>query len=233
MNVSKKAAVLLTGLGLVAGTAGTIAMQTHAQSDTTTAAITAGQSGKRQFTPPAADGTIGTVNGSTFTVVDQKSGITFTVEAGSATIEKIPDQSTMTQGMRPTPTTVTVADLKSGDTVRVEGSVSGSVITATHIMDGKMMGRGFGGGHGLRGNGGTVTAINGNTLTITGKNGTSYTVEAGSSTVSKITTGSLSDIKVGDEIMVHGSTSGTTITATNIVDGMMPHQAVPTTATAQ
>ncbi len=81
---------------------------------------------------------------------------------------------------------------------------------------------GFGGmcGHG-RGAVGTVTAISGNSITITGENGTSYTVNASDTTkISKMVELTVADIKVGDRIGAEGTLSGTTVTATHIMDGI-------------
>ena len=80
-----------------------------------------------------------------------------------------------------------------------------------------MGGWGGHGGHGPRGTMGTVAAISGNTITLTGKNGTTYTIDAASSAVKKVSSATLSDIAVGDTLDVSGTTSGTTVTATNIV----------------
>ena len=68
---------------------------------------------------------------------------------------------------------------------------------------------------------GTVSAISGNAITLTGKNGTTYTVDAASATVKKVSDSSVNNIAVGDTLMVSGNTSGTTITAANIVDGIL------------
>lgn len=94
---------------------------------------------------------------------------------------------------------------------------------------------GFGMGHGGPGRGihGTVSAINGDTLTITNADGTSYTVAAGSAEVSKVATISVSDIKVGDTALVHGTVSGTTVTATHIMDGKLPKPNAPPAAQTQ
>ena len=69
---------------------------------------------------------------------------------------------------------------------------------------------------------GTVSAVNGNSITLTGKDGKTYTVEAGSAAISKDMTVAISDIKVGDMLMAQGSVNGTTVTATNIHDGIPP-----------
>lgn len=83
---------------------------------------------------------------------------------------------------------------------------------------------------------GKVTAVSGTTITLTDeRSGTTYTVDAASATVKKHeaptqgsaptapTTISVSDIVVGDMIAVQGTVNGSSITATKIDDGMMPH----------
>ena len=76
---------------------------------------------------------------------------------------------------------------------------------------------------------GTVTAINGTTITMTSRvNGpnqsdttTTYTVDASSATITKNgETSSVSAIAVNDNIVVEGTTNGTTITAKTIKIGM-------------
>lgn len=70
---------------------------------------------------------------------------------------------------------------------------------------------------------GLVTAINGNSLTITTKDGTVYTIDASKATIKGFTkdkkTITLADLKVGDQIAVTGTLSGTAISATSIIDG--------------
>ena len=111
------------------------------------------------------------------------------------------------------------------------------------FMGGMMRGKSGGmmmGQHGILG---TVASINGTTLTVTTKarpmrapeNSTSttpvpatpapitYTVDASKATVMKAgATSAVSNIAVGDTIMVMGTTSGTTVTATRIIDGFVP-----------
>lgn len=86
---------------------------------------------------------------------------------------------------------------------------------------------------------GTVSAVSGTTLTVTSKMGprpeqastnaasagteTTYTVNASNATVVKDgSTSSVSAIAVGDTVMVRGTVSGTTVTATEIHDGIPP-----------
>lgn len=81
---------------------------------------------------------------------------------------------------------------------------------------------GFGKGMGRGGVAGTISAINGTTLTVTGANGTTYTVDAASTTIDKVVQLSVSDLKVGDRVGVMGPTSGTSVTARHIMDGLPP-----------
>jgi Domain of unknown function (DUF5666) len=88
---------------------------------------------------------------------------------------------------------------------------------------------------------GTISAIDGSTLTVKDNGGTSYAVDASNAAVKEMgkpssdtTTNSdrnskpaqpteitlaLSDLAVGDTVMIKGDTSGTTVTATEIVRG--------------
>jgi hypothetical protein len=83
------------------------------------------------------------------------------------------------------------------------------------------------GGYGHNGSGGfsgifgQVTAINGTTITITdSRNSSTYTVDASNATVTKNgAASSVSAIAVGDTIVVQGTTSGDSVTATSIMDG--------------
>jgi len=62
---------------------------------------------------------------------------------------------------------------------------------------------------------GVVTAKNGTILTLEGKGGAAYTVEtAGAAFLN----GTLSDIAVGDKVVVKGEVEGTSVVATQVVD---------------
>jgi hypothetical protein len=86
---------------------------------------------------------------------------------------------------------------------------------------------------------GKVTEVDDDTITITGKKGfggkeetasTTYTIDASNAKVSNMTnsannkttvsSNSVSDIAIGDRIIVEGKVSGTTITATSIIIGV-------------
>lgn len=66
---------------------------------------------------------------------------------------------------------------------------------------------------------GTVTAVSGSTLTLSGQNGATYSVDAANASITGGgQTHVLADIKVGDKLAVHGTLSGSVVTATSIVD---------------
>ena len=111
-------------------------------------------------------------------------------------------------------------------------STSDSTSTATKpaFERGMMGGRGM---HHGRGAMGTVTAVNGNTITITRPDGSTATIDATNATVSKVVTTSLSDVNVGDRIGAHGTVSGTTITATQIMTDLPEKPADVATPAAQ
>ena len=82
---------------------------------------------------------------------------------------------------------------------------------------------------------GKVTSITGTTLTLEGHAGpgsatTTYSVDASSAKILKAgtrtassTSISVTDIQTGDMVMVIGPVSGTSVTATTIIDGLMGH----------
>lgn len=200
-------ALAFLGGGAIAGYTGLAAAQTGTSNQT-------GFMGMMHRGMPGVHGTIASINGTTLTVTG-KNNTTYTVDGSNAKILK------MTEGAAPT--TETFADLAVGETIGVRGTVSGTSVTATEIMEGDFKG-GFGRGGFGHGKGpgvmGKVSAVNGSTITVTDRDGTSVTVEAGAATVEKMVAGALSDVKVGDMIGVQGTRSGTTVTATKIMAGM-------------
>lgn len=166
-------------------------------------------------TPPAAVGKVASVSGDTITLTGMN-GTTYTIDASGATVMK-------------NGATSAVGDISTGDTLLVLGTANGTSITATTIHDGGMGGmKGGFGGRMMPGVFGTVASVNGTTLTVTAKGGpsgsagTTYTVNAGSATVLKDgASSSIGNVAVGDNVMVQGTVSGTTVTATVIRDGIM------------
>jgi hypothetical protein len=169
---------------------------------------------------PAVVGKITAISGTTLTVSsagmrgDSSSATTYTVDASAAKIVK--------GSVGAAPSEATVSSLAVGDTVAVDGTLSGTSVVATKVMDG-FRGPGFMRGRGPgQGTIGTVTAINGSTITLSGKDGATYTIDASAAKIGKMTTISAADIKIGDILGVHGTTSGTAITAQDIMDGLPP-----------
>lgn len=167
-------------------------------------------------------GTVTSVSGTTLTV-SGKQGLgsttattTFTVNASNAKVMK--DNATST-----------IASVVTGDTVFVQGTVSGTNVTATMIRDGVWK-PGTPGKNGteqkppITGNGqpvvaGTVSSINGSTIVITNKSGVQYTVDASSGKVVKgKDQSSLANIAVGDSVVVQGSVTGNSVVASSIMD---------------
>ncbi len=193
---------------------------------------------------PVAVGAVTAVNGNVITLTS-KNGTIYTVDASNAAITKVTQTAA---GAKPVITSIAANQVKVGDNLMVIGTASSANITATKIIDGAFIGQ-----HKLNPQNdnrlgfkpsaiGTVSAINGNIITLTGRNfaaksNTTYTVDASSATITKLTVpptkGSkpastaitISQIKVGDTLIVHGTVSGTNIQATTIRDRQIPANA--------
>lgn len=220
------AAILLVGSATsvvtVAGAASTVSTTSNASGQASVP-----QAGARtRHAPPAAFGKVTAISGTMITISDQKPGATsattYTIDASGATVTK--DRNT----------TSSVSAIAVGDMIAVEGTVSGTNVTATAIHDG-IGGPGGHGGFGGPGGGGamgTVSAISGSTLTVTTKDGGTYSVDASTATVKASgSTSSVSAIKVGDTVMIRGSVKTASMTATDIEDGI-PTPPTGTTSTA-
>ena len=234
--MNKKYIAIVVGLATVA-TVGATALAMTASADTTVTPAT--QSQHKGSHQSGVMGTVSAVSGNSITVTSKKftrgatgttptaTTITYTVDATNSTVTKSGAAST-------------VSAIAVGDTVMIQGTVSGTSVTATAIRDGVMTRKpgtfGATGAHTNNGVMGTVSAVNGTTLTVTSKarpnKGSStttttatpvtYTVDATNATVTKSgTASSVSAIAVGDTVMVQGTVSGTSVTATTIRDGVM------------
>jgi hypothetical protein len=173
---------------------------------------------------PGAFGTISAIDGSTLTVKDMSRQSVKVVTTSSTTVTKT--------------ATVDLSDVKVGDHVVVEGSGSSSNIAATQVHDdgaaddssGNQQLGGPGGPAGTGTNSatatgafvtGTVTSVDGSTLNVKDANGDSVTVAISSSTkITKDETVDVAALAVGDDVMVSGTASNGTITATRIRDGV-------------
>ena len=175
---------------------------------------------------PGVVGTVTAVSGNTITI-NGRTGfgsttatISYTIDATNATVRK-------------NNATSTIASIAVGDRIFVQGTVSGTNVTATAIIDGVMMGgRGNGGPRGgdasstppFMGNGqpviaGTISVISGNSLTITTTSNITYTVDVTSAKILKgQNTIAISNVAVGDKVLIQGTINGTSVTATTVVD---------------
>jgi hypothetical protein len=128
----------------------------------------------------------------------------------------------------------TISSILVGDKVMVQGTITGTNVIATTIRDGQM-GKGIMPGLNstetnkalaspINGNGqpivaGAVATISGSILTITNKSNVSYSVDT---TNAKIVQNqniiSVSDITVGDMVVVQGIVNGNTVVASSVID---------------
>lgn len=173
-------------------------------------------------------GTVSAINGTTLTVAGKAgfngaAGITYSVDATNAKIMKSGADSS-------------VSAITVGDTVMIQGTVSGSNIAATVIRDGfgkdndengeenKLPRQNMQANKIIQGNGqpvmgGAVTAINGASLTLTNKSNVTYSIDASNARITKSGASStLSGVAIGDNIIVQGAVNGTSVTASSIVD---------------
>ncbi len=154
-------------------------------------------------------GAVASINGTTLTITGSNN-TTYTVDASQAKFS----ESAASQ--------YTIANIQVGDKVSVSGTVTGTNVVAKSVFDSSLMSRTMFSG--------TVTAISGSTITITGMNKTTYTVDASQAAITRMqrpttkgakatpTTLAITDVKVGDRLMINGTINGTAISATKISD---------------
>jgi CxxC motif-containing protein len=158
---------------------------------------------------PGVIGTVVSINGSSLTI-SGKNNTTYTIDTTGAKIFKNRN------------TVITTADIKIGDVIMAQGTVNGTNVSATTVFDGKpIVGKKNQGN--FSGVMGIVNGISGMTLSLTAKDGIVYTVNATQETLVERGTppihSQISDIKIGDTVMVRGTVNGTVVTAEKIFDG--------------
>jgi hypothetical protein len=156
-------------------------------------------------------GTVKSVSGSTITLTG-KDGNTYAVDVSGASFRKFTEGNAVSENL---------ADIVSGDEISVHGTVSGTSVKATEVIEGLPFGPGLGrgfGGHMRNGVMGKVTDVSGSNITVRGIDGKTYTVSAGQASVRRMVSGTLSDVTVGDTISVMGSVDGQSVTAKTIMD---------------
>lgn len=214
--MTKKSTVI--AFAAVILTASTIGFSTVALAETSTAPTSWKTSQKhiKEYLKhaPGVLGTVSAVSGNQITIA-AKNKTTYTVDTTAAKIFK--NRNTL----------ISTADIKIGDTVMAQGTVSGTTVAATTVFDGKPVAgkKGQGAFPGVMG---TVNNVASGTFSVTAKNGSVYSVTTTNATKimkgSSSTTALLSDIVNGDTVMVRGQVNGQTVTAEEIFDGM-PAQA--------
>jgi hypothetical protein len=135
MSKLKKYAVLFSVLGLAAGMAGTIALQTHAAGTTTTSAgssTSTTQPKMQGHAPLGGDGFVTAINGTNITMQEEanEGGATYTVSANNATVTN-------------SGATAALSDIKVGDKIFVRGTTSGTNVAATSVSLGHPTRHGF------------------------------------------------------------------------------------------
>jgi hypothetical protein len=238
----KSSSVNKVGIAIIStAVMATLAIGGTAFAQSTTATATTGTGSHQGWMPgsnggvkraPGVFGTVSAISGDTITLTSKGYGSTatpktYTVDATNATVTKSGAASS-------------VSAIAVGDTLMAQGTVSGTSVAATKIMDGMMMGgKGMGMNHsgmasstmGMRGSGasiagngepvvgGAVTAISGTSLTVTNKSNVTYTIDASSATVVKDNaTSSISSVAVGDNVLIQGTVNGNSVVASSVMD---------------
>lgn len=167
---------------------------------------------------PRTIGTVTAISGTTLTIKDirKNSAITYTVNTTSSTV-------IMKNG-----NTAVFTSIAMGDKVSVQGTITGTTITATKINVGqneneleneKNLNNPIIVGDGSPVVAGTVASISGNTITIKNKSNVTYTIDATNAKVqSNGSVSTVSGIAVNDNVIVQGTINGTSVTASLIID---------------
>lgn len=177
---------------------------------------------------PVVFGTVASVSGNAIVVTGSQyfgtstAAVSFSVDATNAKIIK-------------NGATSSVSSILVGDSVAIQGTLSGTSVIATIIHDGAMRGPQNWADKDkkdktgtstfiVEGNGqpviaGSVSAVGTSTFTITNKSNVQYTVDV---TNAKIVSGkdtvSFSTVKVGDTVVVQGVINGSSINASTVIE---------------
>ena len=172
-------------------------------------------------------GVVASISGNSITITSKEFGRkgssdssttskTYTIDASNATVEK-------------SGSTASLASIAVGDTIFVDGTVSGTNVTAKTIRTGAPQGARPEAGKrdtsiAIKGNGqpvvgGTVSSVNGSSISITNESNVSYTIDASGATITKQgATSTISSVASGDRLLVQGSVNGTSVVASSIID---------------
>lgn len=157
---------------------------------------------------PGVMGEVTSVNGSIINI-NSKNDVAYVIDASTAKILK--NRNTI----------INISDIKAGDTIMAQGTVTGTNVLATTVFDGKSIVGNKGQGN-FPGVIGIVSGTSGMIFSVTTKDNKVYIVDA---TNAKIKMGSpsqvakISDVVNGDTVMVRGTVNGANIVAKTILDG--------------
>jgi hypothetical protein len=148
-------------------------------------------------------GKVTAINGNTITI-QARNDVSYTINAINAKFWKNKNNSS------------TIAEVKVGDLLIVQGTINGTSVNATNIIDVNAPVN-----NNMSVITGTVTAMSDTTITLKAANGTVYTVAIADATFkdNKNKDYDKGDIKVGDTVTVKGTVNGTTITASSVTEG--------------
>ncbi len=149
-------------------------------------------------------GTVTAKSSSNITVLG-KNGTTYTVSTVNATFWKNKHETTAS------------SDISVGDTVLVQGTVTGSNVSGAKVYVIKLPQSGSNTNGAITG---TVTAKDGDTITLLASNGTSYTVNATEADFRNWNkkSESINEVKIGESISVSGDINGSTINADTVTE---------------
>lgn len=238
---SKRRAVLgaFAAALIAAALAFTVVLATHGSSSSSAATATTNSSTNGQNGSGGPGGFAGRGGGGTVGSISAVSGSTLTIKDfnGQSTKVATTSKTTVTKSV-----SGALSDINVGDHVTVVGTGSTTQLAAQRITDtgtsataGGTAGGAFpGGGGGGNGNGaappggtssfsfatGTVKSVNESTFVVASSSGSTSTVTTSSSTtVTKQTAGTVSDLSVGEQVVVTGTTNNGVVTATSIREG--------------
>lgn len=201
----------MIALAAVMFTAGALGFSGVTFAEDTTTSWKGGQDTIKNYLKhaPGVMGHVTAISGSTITL-SGTNNTTYTIDASAAKIVK--NRNTI----------IGITDIKVGDTIMVQGTVTGTTVVATTVFDGKPLTgkKHLGNFPGIMG---IVSAVNGSTFSVTTKDATIYTVTPTSTVkIHKGTppvTATMADIANGSTVMIRGTVTGTTVTAESIFDG--------------
>ncbi len=164
---------------------------------------------------PRIVGTVTAISGTTLTLtsnnLSNNTSTTYSIDASNAKVEMNGSVSS-------------TSNIKVGDMIWVEGTISGTNVVATEIKDQKHNDKKPDFMQGLQSNGqpiigGKVTVVSGSMITITNKSNIAYTVDVTNAKITKNgSTSTASNIAVGDTILAQGTITGTSVVAVSVVD---------------